>query len=105
MRVLITILLSCILLAGPFGCRAARERCDRRPYAARDLLLSRTADLSRAAQAFAGRSSWPSVEHGYRFDDVQTYTEVIFDDQSFFDREGGGHQYITESVRTGVFVR
>jgi hypothetical protein len=58
------------------------------------------------AESYAYRSSWPSVRVGYTFDDVSTFSEVIYDDQSFYDwRYGGGYTRESVSVRTGVVVR
>ncbi len=58
------------------------------------------------AESFAQRSSWPSVQLGYVFDDVSSYTEVIYDDQSFYDSfHGGGYTHEAISVRSAVLVR
>jgi hypothetical protein len=68
--------------------------------------LGPTRDHAWLAEGFAQRSSWPSVHSGFRFDDVSSYSEVIFDDQSFFDlRDGGGYLREAVSVRSGVLVR
>lgn len=68
--------------------------------------LGPTRDHTWLAEDFAQRSAWPSVHTGIRFDDVSSYSEVIFDDQSFFDlRDGGGYLREAVSVRSGVLVR
>ena len=73
---------------------------------AANLLLGPSPDHTRLAELHAYRSSWPSVSSGYLFDDVSTYTEVIYDDQSFYDWQyGGGYTREAVSVRTGVLVR
>ena len=42
---------------------------------------------------------------GYRFDDRSYHTEVIYDDQAFYERLGGGYFRAAETIRTGVLVR
>lgn len=75
-----------------------------RPIA--NLVLSRNPDHNWLAEEFTYRSSWPSVENGYRFDDAINYTQIIFDDQSYYDDSGGGG-YTRESfsMRSGLIVR
>jgi hypothetical protein len=74
--------------------------------AAANLVIGPTRDHGWLAESFAYRSQWPAVDAGYAFDDVSTYTEIIYDDQSFYDwRYGGGYTREAISVRTGVVVR
>jgi hypothetical protein len=71
-----------------------------------NLALGPTRDHVWLAESFAGRSSWPAARSGYVFDDVSSYTEVIYDDQSYYDGfHGGGYTREAISVRTGVLVR
>jgi hypothetical protein len=71
-----------------------------------NLVLGSSPDQAVLAQLYTYRSSWPSVRMGYIFDDLSTYTEVIYDDQSYYDwRGGGGYTREAVSVRTGVLVR
>ncbi|MFQ5806322.1 MAG: hypothetical protein ACE5I3_07725 [Phycisphaerae bacterium] len=71
-----------------------------------NLALGPSRDHAILAEMYAYRSSWPSVPAGYVFDDVSTYTEVNYDDQTFYDwREGGGYTREAISVRTGVLIR
>jgi len=71
-----------------------------------NLVLGPSRDHVYLAESFAQRSSWPSVWSGYVFDDVSSYTEVIYDDQSYYDGfHGGGYTREAISVRTGVIVR
>lgn len=73
---------------------------------AANLVLGPSPEHTWLAETFAYRSSWPSVESGYSFDDVSTYTEVIYDDQSFYDTPlDGGYTHAAVSVRTGVLIR
>lgn len=75
-------------------------------YPVANLALGPSRDHTRLAEAHAYRSSWPAVKLGYHFDDVSTYTEVIYDDQSYYDGlHGGGFTREAVSVRTGVMVR
>jgi len=75
----------------------------RRPIA--NLALGPRGGLPVEAEWFAQRSDWPSVPSGYVFDQVESFTQFLFDDQSFFDRLGGSFFAQSESVRTGVVVR
>ena len=71
-----------------------------------NLALGPTRDHTWLAESFAYRSSWPSVELGYVFDDLSSYTEVIYDDESYYSGlYGGGFTREAVSVRTGVLVR
>ena len=70
-----------------------------------NLALGPSAEHGRIAEMFAYRSSWPAVPIGYRFDDRSYHTEVIYDDQAFYERLGGGYFRATETIRTGVLVR
>lgn len=75
-----------------------------RPVA--NLALGPSRDHTWLAEAHAYRSSWPAVRSGYVFDDISTYTELIYDDQSFYDaRYGGGYTRAAVSVRSGVLIR
>jgi hypothetical protein len=47
---------------------------------------------------------WPAVDLGYRFDDVSSYAEVLFDNQFGFDRFGGTFRS-GQNFRSGVLVR
>jgi hypothetical protein len=96
-----------ILLLTLTGCAATNGLvvyAPGRPVA--NLALGPSRDHTLVAEAYAYRSSWPSVQSGYVFDDISTYTEVIYDDQSFYDRrDGGGFTREAISVRTGVLIR
>jgi hypothetical protein len=97
---LLVVLTGCAAKA-PLTAYAPRSR------GAADLLLGPTQDHTWLAEAYRGRSSWPSVPSGYIFDDVSSYTEVIYDDQSYYDQvlHGGGYTHETITVRTGVLIR
>jgi hypothetical protein len=70
-----------------------------------NLALGPSAEHSYIAEFFAYRSSWPSASVGYRFDDTSYHTEIIYDDQAFYERLGGGYFRAAETIRTGVLVR
>ncbi len=70
-----------------------------------NLVLGPTAEHARLAEEFAYRANWPSVDLGYRVDDTSYATEVMFDDQVYYDRLGGSFLYGTQSVRTSVLLR
>jgi hypothetical protein len=89
--------------AGPHG-RGTWSCGPDQPLA--NLALGPSRDYTVLAETYAYRSSWPSARSGYVFDDVATYTEVIYDDQSYYDtRDGGGFTREAVSVRTGVWIR
>jgi len=72
-----------------------------------NLLLAHNPDDAYLAELHAQRSAWPAVARGYVFEDVSTYSEVIYDDQSFYmpGRYGGGYIHESVSVRSGLMVR
>ncbi|RMF83543.1 MAG: hypothetical protein D6744_04465 [Planctomycetota bacterium] len=70
-----------------------------------NLLVGPRADDTRASQRLAGRSDWPAMDFGYRLDDVLATTDVTVNDESFFDRLGGGYYRTTYSTHTRTIVR
>jgi len=70
-----------------------------------NLALGPTAEHGRIAEYFTQRSTWPSVPVGYRLDDAAYHVEVIYDDQSFYDRLGGGYFRMSETARTSTMLR
>ncbi len=70
-----------------------------------NLVLGPGADHLHLAQSLPPREPWPSVFTGYRVDETSTYTEIIQDDQFFYDSLGGVYFRLGEEVRSGVFVR
>lgn len=105
MRGIAIAILLCITLA---GCAAGPSAVyvGRPGVAPANLAIGPSTSHTFLSEAFAYRSAWPSVSVGYRFDDVSTYTELIFDDESFYDT-GYGSGFTREAVsfRTGVLVR
>ncbi|MCH8804478.1 MAG: hypothetical protein IH986_00120 [Planctomycetes bacterium] len=85
--------------------RSATAAASGRAIGFPNLALGPTADHARLAEVFATRSSWPSVETGYRLGEVSNFFEVIFDEESFHDRLGGGFYRGRESFRSGVLIR
>jgi len=94
-----------LMLAGCAPNRGVVVYTTTNPPAA-NLALGPTRDHGWLAEMHAGRSSWPSVQSGYLFDDTSSYTEVILDDQSYYDGfDGGGYTREAISIRSGVLVR
>lgn len=52
-----------------------------------------------------GRSDWPSVTNGYQLEEIQTYSEIRFDDQQFHERDGSYFYNSQETVTTGTVIR
>lgn len=74
-------------------------------YRTPNLLLGGSAETLEIAQDFAYRSDWPSTPFGYFFDDLSSFTEVVYDDQAFYDRLGGSFYHHGEQIRTGALLR
>lgn len=95
-----------LIFAGCAGDRGAVTYAPEPDRPVANLALGRMQEQTWLAESFAGRSSWPSVRLGYLFDDVSSYTEVIYDDQSYYDGfHGGSYTRQAISVRSGVLVR
>jgi hypothetical protein len=97
------LVLSVTALAALSGC-ASQER-SYVAHASTNLSLGRWPEQSRLAEQFTIRSSWPSVEGGYVFDDVTYFSIQSYDRQSFYDRLGGEFDRESDTVRTGVLLR
>lgn len=103
------LLCTCVL----FGCASpdrsvvlhANTFSERLDGAPPNLALGPSAETNLLAEELTVRSSWPSLPTGYVLDDVTEATEVMFDDQSFYDRLGGSFFRAGQSVRTRVFLR
>ena len=85
--------------------RSATAAASGRVMGLPNLALGPTADHARIAAFMATRSDWPSVETGYRLGEVSEFSEVIFDEESFYDRLGGGFYRGRQSFRRGVLFR
>jgi hypothetical protein len=95
-----------LLVAGCAGRNDAVRYAPGPQCSSANLAIGPTRDHGWLAEGFAGRSSWPSAPLGYVFDDLSSYTEVIYDDQSYYDGfHGGGYTREAISIRTGVLVR
>lgn len=70
-----------------------------------NLALGGGAGHNRLAEWYAGRSDWPTAVVGYRFSDVTYSYESAYDDQSFYEHEGGSYYFGAESYRQSVLVR
>lgn len=79
-----------------------------------NLALAPEASENALAISYALRSTWPSVDVGYDFNLIESYTQAIYDDQSFYEFPGrggdqtgviGGYTQQSQSVRSGVRVR
>jgi hypothetical protein len=69
-----------------------------------NLALRPSAEDTRFATLLNGRSDWPSVDNGYRMEDVTSYATSTYDVQMQFDRHNSLY-YEAQSVNTGVRVR
>lgn len=96
------------------SCASRHERdCEYEPHVVHanerarcaNLVLGPTREDALLAEVFAGRSNWPSFSRGYLLDSTTYVTQFQFDDQSFYDRLGGGFVDSTESMRSEVWVR
>jgi len=81
----------------------AERRVDRAERASCNLALGPSAEHVRVATSL-GRGRGPSVETGYRLEDVSFFSDVQYDDQFFYDRYGG-HSRSATTVRTAVVLR
>lgn len=70
-----------------------------------NLLLGTDRAAARWAEAYAGRSDWPTVATGVRYEDTTYVTEWSYDDESFTDRLGGGYYGARETIRARVIAR
>ncbi len=69
-----------------------------------NLALGPSPETSELAALFAERSDWPSVDIGYRVDDVTFYTTTTYDVQMRYDRDVS--LYVgTQSVQAGTWIR
>lgn len=86
----------------PSNCR---WRCAvARPIAA-NLALGSHPQHVQIGELLTYRSDWPAVRMGYVFEDIASFFIHSYDDQSFYDRLGGGHFNLFEATRQGVVVR
>lgn len=69
-----------------------------------NIALGPSAEVSRIAAWHAARSDWPSVETGYRVDDITLYMTATYDSQAYYDRFGSLYRE-AQTIRTGVRVR
>lgn len=69
-----------------------------------NLALSPSPSVNRMALELDRSSGWPGCDLGYRFDDVTSYAEVLFDNQVAYDRYGAVFRS-GQSLRSGVLVR
>lgn len=51
------------------------------------------------------RSDWPAFRNGYVIEDVASFFSYSYDDQSFYDRFGGGYFGLFEATRQGIIAR
>jgi hypothetical protein len=90
------------------GCRAAERFSVMGPdlsgTSQTNLALGPSAEHAWLASQLTGRSEWPAVEVGQRFDDVTFYSTVIYDEQSYYDRFGSLFRE-SQSFRSGVWRR
>ncbi len=97
------------LTALSFGCAATERATVLLPSftatGGPNLLLHPTLRLTHLSESYAGRSTWPSVEHGLILEDTTYVSEWSYDDESFTDRLGGGYYGVREGYRLRRFAR
>ena len=95
-----------LLLLTLAGCCCDRRVVVRANRPVVNLAIGPTSDHTALSQTYTYRSSWPSAPAGYLFDDLSTYTEVIYDDESYISRfNAGSFNREAVSVRSRVLVR
>jgi len=60
---------------------------------------------NRVASLFVGRAPEPAAYGGYLFADEEHAAVATFDDQVYYDRDGGGFGRVAESYRNRVVFR
>ncbi|HMQ16722.1 MAG TPA: hypothetical protein PKC49_12180 [Phycisphaerae bacterium] len=98
-----TSLLLTVALTALAGCAAPRSHTV--VFSGTNLALARSADETALAEAMAGRSDWPSVIIGIRFDDATSYVDWTFDNEVHFDERGGTYYRLRQTTQSGVLVR
>ncbi len=101
MRGIIYIAIGIACASSLVGCGAKRHdgaSASRPAPPLRSAFLQRP-DLIDAAEWYAGRAEWPTAYGGFIIEDESTSVEIEFDDQSFFDRFGGGYYRTSQAVR------
>jgi hypothetical protein len=96
-----------VLLLAPLGCASQRsgavhyagDRCR-----STNLAIGPTAEHSWISSRIGYRSDWPAVQTGVRLDSITYYSEIIYDQESHWNRYGGLY-HGTETVHGGVWVR
>lgn len=107
----LTPIIAVILLLSTLGCGSTRSRATvlyqhhadphrRQP----NLALGSARDHGRYAQRFNHRSDWPAVDNGYRYNDISSYTEYLYNEQYDYGRHGAIYSG-RHSHRSGVLIR
>lgn len=104
------VLFALIILVGgcgqrPSGAVLYRNTSDSAKSVHVNLALGPSAAHNRIGELFATRSDWPAVTDGYRFRDVERYFEYSFDDQAFYEDDGGSFYHGAGAWRTGAHIR
>ncbi|MBW7906675.1 MAG: hypothetical protein LC135_15205 [Phycisphaerae bacterium] len=98
-----SLLLTVAMLTALAGCAAPPAHT--LVFSGTNLALAPSADETALAEAMAGRSDWPSVIIGIRFDDATSYVDWTFDNEAYFDEHGGTYYRIRQTTQSGVLVR
>jgi len=68
-----------------------------------NLALGPTGEHAWLAARIAPRSDWPAIESGLRVESVTFYTDIIYDEESYYGRNGSLY-HTTQTVQTGVWL-
>ncbi len=74
-------------------------------WALPNLVLGPSVEHARLGEWYTLRSGWPETPIGVRLGEISEYSDVTYDDESYYDRFGGAFYRIRQSVRTGAVLR
>lgn len=97
--------LSAVLAVWLSGCCSAPCYSPRTSRTHANLVLGPSPEVARSAERFGPRTLVPDAIIGYRVDSYSTSTTILFDDQSFYDRMGGGVFHGAVSERSETWLR
>lgn len=96
---------SALLAVWLAGCCSAPCYAPRSARPNANLVLGPSAEIARGAEGFGRRTLVPEAIIGYRVDSYSTSTTILFDDQSFYDKMGGGVFHGAVSERSETWLR
>ncbi len=69
-----------------------------------NLVLGRSPESAALAEVIEPRADWPTMDRGMRLDDVTYFSNITYDEQTYYDRYNNLF-YGMQAVRTGVYLR